>query len=66
MYDRSTVAMSATFLTSYSDKDRMRDDLYYPDPAEMFAFAKSLSRNVAVLHDYNLYDFTVIIRRVAY
>lgn len=66
MYAASSVAMSANFLTSYSDKDRMRDDLYYPDPGELFAFAKSLSRNVSLLHDYDLYDFTLIVRRVAY
>ena len=66
MYEASTQAMSATFLTGYSDADRKRDDLYYPDPGDMFAFAKSLSRNVAILHDYDLYDFTLIIRRVAF
>jgi SAM-dependent methyltransferase len=66
MYDASTNAMSATFLTSYSDADRMRDDLYYPDPAEIFAFGKTLSRNVAVLHDYELYDFTLVVRRVPF
>jgi putative flippase GtrA len=60
MYEVSTIAASANFLTSYSDADRMRDDLYYPDPGEIFAFAKSLSRNVALLHDYDLYDFTII------
>ena len=65
MYAVSGIAMSANFLTSYSDADLMRDDLYYPDPGEMFAFAKTLSRNVALLHDYDLYDFTLIIVRVA-
>jgi SAM-dependent methyltransferase len=51
-------------LTSYSDPERMRPDLYYPHPARLFDFCKrNLSRNVAILHDYGLYEFTVLVRR---
>ena len=51
-------------LTSYSDPERMRRDLYYPDPAQLFDFCKrNLSRNVSVLHDYGLYEFTILVRR---
>ena len=51
-------------LTSYSDPERMRPDLYYPDPARLFDFCKrNLSRNVSVLHDYGLYEFTILVRR---
>jgi SAM-dependent methyltransferase len=50
-------------LTSYSDPDRMRPDLYYADPALVFDYCKRrYSRNVALLHDYGLYEFTVIVR----
>jgi SAM-dependent methyltransferase len=50
-------------LTSYSDADRMRPDLYYADPAFLFDHCKRrYSRNVALLHDYGLYEFTVIVR----
>jgi hypothetical protein len=49
-------------LTSYSDRERMRRDLYYPDPARLFDFCKrNLSRNVSVLHDYGLYEFTILV-----
>lgn len=54
--------LAVNFLTSYSDADRMRDYLYYSNPEEMFGFAKGLTRNVALLHDYELYDFTLILR----
>jgi SAM-dependent methyltransferase len=50
-------------LTSYSDPDRMRDDLYYGDPRWFFDLVKrEHSRWVAVLHDYGLYEFTIRVR----
>jgi SAM-dependent methyltransferase len=51
-------------LTSYSDADKMRDYLYYPDPCFYFDLCKrKYSRNVALLHDYDLYEFTVLVRK---
>lgn len=51
-------------LTVYSDADKMRDDLYYADPCALFDFCKRrYSRNVALLHDYDLYDFTILVRK---
>lgn len=51
-------------LTSYSDADRMRPDLFYGDPCELFDYCKRrFSRNVALLHDYELYEFTLIVRK---
>lgn len=50
-------------LTSYSDVDKMRPDLYYGDPGWFFDLCKRrYSRNVALLHDYGLYEFTMIVR----
>lgn len=53
-------------LTKYSDEDRMvqRPDLFYGDPLFFFDFCKrTFSRNVALLHDYGLYDFTILVRK---
>ncbi|MCY7375351.1 MAG: class I SAM-dependent methyltransferase [Pyrinomonadaceae bacterium] len=51
-------------LTSYSDIERRRDDLYYADPLYWFDFCKrNLSRFVSLLHDYPEYDFTIIVRK---
>lgn len=51
-------------LTSYSDPEYMRADLYYPDPCKVFDYCKrNLSRQVALLHDYGIYDFTILVRR---
>lgn len=52
-------------LTSYSDKDKKRDYLYYADPCRLFDLCKQrYSRQVALLHDYGLYEFTIIIRKM--
>jgi len=55
---------SSNFLTKYSDADKMRPDLYYADPVFLFDHCKrNFSRNVALLHDYSLYDFTILVRK---
>ena len=57
---------SFNMLTKYSDADRMaeRPDLFYGDPLFFFDFCKrNYSRNVALLHDYSLYDFTILVRK---
>lgn len=51
-------------LTSYSDSDKMRPDLHYADPCYWFDLCKrKYSRNVALLHDYGLYEFTILVRK---
>lgn len=60
----SRVGFSFNMLTSYSDHDKMRPDLYYSDPAEFFDYAKKkLSRFVTLDHGYNLYEFTLTVLR---
>jgi SAM-dependent methyltransferase len=59
----SKKGFSFNMLTSYSDADRMRPDLYYGDSLFFFDYCKrNFSRNVALLHDYNLYDWTILVR----
>ena len=51
-------------LTSYSDADKRRPDLYYADPLEAVDRCKrAYSRFVTLVHDYPLYEFTIIVRR---
>lgn len=58
---RRGVAFNA--LTSHSDASHMRDDLYYADPATLLDYClRRFSRNVILDHDYELYEFTVIVR----
>ncbi len=50
-------------LTSYSDPDRRRPDLHYADPCWFFDHCKrTYSRQVSLLHDYGLYEFTILVR----
>jgi len=56
--------IACNFLTKYSDADFMLPHLYYADPLFFFNYCKkNFSRNVALLHDYDLYDFTIIVRK---
>lgn len=60
----SRVGFSFNLLTSYSDPERQRADLYYGDPCAFFDHCKrNYSRNVALLHDYGLYEFTILVRK---
>jgi SAM-dependent methyltransferase len=51
-------------LTRYSDAALMRADLFYADPCELFDYCKTrFARDVALLHDYGLYEFTLVVRK---
>lgn len=66
MDSKSTAGFAFNALTRYSDKDKMQDYLYYADPLYLFDYCKKkFSRNVALLHDYNQFDFTILVRKVA-
>lgn len=54
---------SFNLLTSWSDAERMRPDLFYADPTRFFEHCKRrYSRHVALLHDYGLYEWTMLVR----
>jgi hypothetical protein len=64
MNDLAIRGMAFNFLTKYSDAEFMRPDLYYADPCFFFDYCKkNFSKNVALLHDYKIYDFTILIRK---
>lgn len=50
-------------LTSLADPEHMRPDLYYGNPSFFVAHCLSrYSRRLALLHDYGLYEFTILVR----
>lgn len=60
----STLGFAFNCLTSYSDEDKKCDYLYYADPCRLFELCKKrYSREVALLHDYGLYEFTILVRK---
>ncbi len=64
MFDIANKGVACNFLTKYSDIEYMKPHLYYADPLFLFDYCKkNFSKNVALLHDYDLYDFTIIIRK---
>lgn len=62
----SRLGFSFNCLTFYSDEDKKRDYLYYADPCRLFDLCKRrYSRQVALLHDYGLYEFTILVRKTS-
>ncbi len=64
IFQKSKFGFSFNMLTSYSDIIKKRDDLYYGDPCFYFDYCKrNFSKNIALLHDYGLYDFTILVTK---
>ena len=65
MLDRtSSLGFAFNCLTSYSDENKKHDYLYYADPCQLFDLCKRrYSLQVALLHDYGLYEFTILVRK---
>jgi SAM-dependent methyltransferase len=62
--ESSIKGFSFNVLTKYSDKEYMKEYLYYADPMFLFDYCKThFSKNIALLHDYNLYEFSIIVRK---
>ena len=60
----SRKGFSFNCLTSWADQHKTRDYLFYANPSEIFDHCKrTFSRNVALLHDYDLYEFTILVRK---
>jgi SAM-dependent methyltransferase len=56
--------MAFNLLSTYSDPERRRDDLFYGDPSFFFdRCMQRFSARVALLHDYPLYEFTIVVRK---
>jgi hypothetical protein len=64
MNSLSRAGFAFNALTKYSDAEFMRPDLYYADPLFLFDHCKCrYSKFVALLHDYPLYEFTILVRK---
>lgn len=51
-------------LSLYSDPEKRRADLHYADPLVLFDYCKRhFSPRVTLLHDYPLWEFTILVRR---
>lgn len=60
----SSKGFAFNVLTKYSDKEFMKDHLFYADPLILFDYCKKkFSKHVCLKHDYPLYEFTIIIRK---
>jgi SAM-dependent methyltransferase len=61
---KSRLGFSFNALTKYSDVEFMKPELYYSDPLWLFDYCKiHFAKNVALLHDYSQYDFTILVKK---
>jgi len=60
----TTKGFSFNILTKYSDKECMKDYLYYADPLFLFDYCKThFSKYVTLAHDYPLYEFSITVKK---
>lgn len=60
MWKKSDKGIAFNCLTNRSDKTHRSSELYYADPGEMIQFCSKFTRHFALLHNYQEYDFTVL------
>lgn len=61
---KSEKGFSFNLLTKYSEKKYMKKYLYYADPLILFDYCKKkFSKNVCLNHDYDLYEFTILVKK---
>lgn len=59
----STKGIAFNMRSSYSDPSFHKPGIYYADPLKYFDLCKkNLSPDVALLHDYGHFDFTILVR----
>jgi cyclopropane fatty-acyl-phospholipid synthase-like methyltransferase len=64
MDQQSHYGFAFNCLTCYADPKKQRNDLYYANPSNLFNFCKkNFSQYISLLHDYELYEFTIVVRK---
>jgi SAM-dependent methyltransferase len=59
----SSRGFAFNMLTAHCDADRRQSRLFYADPGQVFEHCRTrFSRHLALLHDYPLYEFTIVVR----
>lgn len=60
----SVKGFSFNMLTSYSDKEYMKNNLYYASPEKIFTFCKTnFSKYICLDHSYPLYEFSIFVKK---
>jgi SAM-dependent methyltransferase len=63
MGELSSKGFAFNLLSTYSDPEKRSPNLYYAEPSFLFDFCKNnFSKFVSLLHDYPLYEFTVLVK----
>lgn len=60
-FHNCTAITAVNMLSNYTDPDMRFNDLHYYDPCMIFTYAKTLTKNVVLLHHYLPNDFTIVL-----
>ena len=61
---KSKKGFSFNILTKHANKAYMKNYLYYADPLFLFDYCvQNFSKNVTIKKNYNLYEFTILIKK---
>ena len=63
MNNLSLVGFGFNVLSDWREPHRKQSFLYCGDPAKFLNRARRYSAEVALLHDYGLWDFTILVRK---
>lgn len=61
MYELCTQGVAVDFMSSYVDYEK--EKVFHVQPEKVLSFAKTLTRRVALRHDYMAFEFTVYLYR---
>lgn len=60
----SSLGFSVNFLSSKNDKEKIKKYLFYANPDDVYNLCYSrYSKNVEIIENYGLYEFTIIVRK---
>jgi cyclopropane fatty-acyl-phospholipid synthase-like methyltransferase len=63
LFEAGRLGFAFNALTAYADPERQRADLHYADPLALFDRCKRRYHpHVTLLHDYGLWEFTILVR----
>ena len=64
LFQMSNLGYATNFLSSYSDESHRKENLYYSDPIRIMTYVlQKHSKNVTIIHDARLHDFSIQVHR---
>lgn len=63
LFDSCNQVLAISMTSIYVDSNHRNDTTYFYDPCEIFSYAKTLTRDVVLYHNYLPHDFTIVLNK---